>query len=72
MFDMVRPMSYPPHSGPPHDYGRPILERVPISRSSYSSQHMPPPKVEDAASESAWERGLRHAKEVSQFQYFIL
>lgn len=72
MFDMVRPLSYPSHaSHPPHEY-RPHIER-PLMRPmpSYSS-HMPPPKTEDPASETSWERGLRQAKDVGSTLFSTL
>lgn len=64
MFDMVRPMAYPPHASAPHEY-RPHIDRPNIVRplSNYGAPAHPP-KVEEAPTESAWERGLRHAKEV--------
>lgn len=64
MFDMVRPMAYPPHAAAPHEY-RSHIERPNIVRSlpGYAPTHAP--KVEETPTESAWERGLRHAKEVS-------
>lgn len=65
MFDMVRPMAYPPHAAAPHEF-RPHIDRPNMVRPlpgygapSHTS------KVEDLPTESAWERGLRHAKEVS-------
>lgn len=65
MFDMVRPMAYPPHAAAPHEF-RPHIERPSLMR-PLPGFSAPPhaPKVEELASESAWERGLRHAKEVS-------
>lgn len=68
MFDMVRPMAYPPHAAAPHEY-RAHIDR-PSMRSSMSSYGAPThaPKVEETPTESAWERGLRHAKEVSYTQ----
>lgn len=70
MFDMVRPMAYPPHP-PPHEF-RPHIERPPMARPpppGYGPPviHHPPKPTEEPASESAWERGLRHAKEVDLF-----
>lgn len=68
MFDMVRPMAYPPHAAAPHEY-RSHIDR-PSMRSSLPSYGAPThaPKVEETPTESAWERGLRHAKEVSYTQ----
>lgn len=65
MFDMVRPMAYPPHSSAPHEY-RPHIERPNMVRplSNYGAPTHAP-KVEEVPTESAWERGLRHAKEVN-------
>ncbi|XP_066587829.1 zinc finger CCCH domain-containing protein 18-like isoform X2 [Prorops nasuta] len=66
MFDMVRPMAYPPHAAPPHEY-RPHIERPPppIVRPIMNYGGPPhPPKAEELPTESAWERGLRHAKEM--------
>lgn len=70
MFDMVRPMAYPPHAAAPHEY-RSHIDR-PNMRSSLPSYGAPThaPKVEET--ESAWERGLRHAKEVSYAQDDLL
>lgn len=70
MFDMVRPMAYPPHAATPHEF-RPHIERPNMVRPlpGYGAPSHTP-KVEDLPAESAWERGLRHAKEVSF--YFIL
>lgn len=64
MFDMVRPMPYPPHSSGPHEY-RPHIDRPNMVRplANYGAPAHPP-KVEEVPTESAWERGLRHAKEV--------
>ena len=65
MFDMVRPMAYPPHAGPTHEF-RPHIERPSLMRPLPGFSGPPhAPKVEDLASESPWERGLRQAKEVS-------
>lgn len=66
MFDMVRPMAYPPHTvTAPHEF-RPHIDRPNIVR-PLPGYGAPPhtPKIEDLPTESAWERGLRHAKEVS-------
>jgi len=65
MFDMVRPMAYPPHAVAPHEY-RSHIERPNMVRSlpGYAAPTHAP-KVEETPAESAWERGLRHAKEVS-------
>lgn len=71
MFDMVRPMAYPPHAAAPHEY-RSHIDR-PSIRSSLPGYGAPThaPKVEETPTESAWERGLRHAKEVSSHaRYF--
>jgi nuclear protein NHN1 len=67
MFDMVRPMAYPPHASTPHEY-RPHIDRSNMVRSlsNYTPAHAP--KVEEVPTESAWERGLRHAKEVRYLQ----
>ncbi|XP_076247665.1 uncharacterized protein LOC143187376 isoform X2 [Calliopsis andreniformis] len=64
MFDMVRPMAYPPHASAPHDY-RPHIDRPNMVR-PLPGYGAPPhtPKVEELPTESAWERGLRHAKEM--------
>lgn len=67
MFDMIRPMAYPPHAATPHEY-RSHIDRPAMARSSmpgYGGAPAHTPKVEEAPTESAWERGLRHAKEVS-------
>lgn len=66
MFDMVRPMSYPPHAAAPHEY-RSHMERPNNMVRSIPGYGAPAhtPKVEEVPTESAWERGLRHAKEVS-------
>lgn len=64
MFDMVRPMAYPPHASGPHEF-RPHIERPPIMRAPPGfPAHAHPAKIEEPPAESAWERGLRHAKEV--------
>lgn len=65
MFDMVRPMAYPPHAAAPHEY-RSHIDR-PNIRAPLPGYGAPThaPKVEETPAESAWERGLRHAKEVS-------
>lgn len=70
MFDMVRPMAYPPHATAPHEY-RSHIDRPSIVR-SLSGYGAPAhaPKVEEVPTESAWERGLRHAKEVRFFFLF--
>lgn len=67
MFDMVRPMAYPPHASTPHDY-RPHIERPNMVR-PLPGYGAPPhtPKIEELPTESAWERGLRHAKEVRSY-----
>lgn len=65
MFDMVRPMAYPPHTvAAPHEF-RPHIDRPNIVR-PLPGYGAPPhtPKIEDLPTESAWERGLRHAKEM--------
>jgi len=69
MFDMVRPMAYPPHASTQHEY-RPHIDRSNMVRSlsNYTPAH--PPKTEEVPTESAWERGLRHAKEV-RYLYII-
>lgn len=66
MFDMIRPMAYPPHAATPHEY-RAHIDRPTLTRSSMPGYGAPAhtPKVEETPTESAWERGLRHAKEVS-------
>lgn len=65
MFDMIRPMAYPPHAATPHEY-RSHIDRPNMAR-SLSGYGAPAhtTKVEEAPTESAWERGLRHAKEVN-------
>ncbi|XP_015605861.1 zinc finger CCCH domain-containing protein 18 isoform X2 [Cephus cinctus] len=64
MFDMVRPMAYPPHASGPHEF-RPHIERPSIVRPLHVYGAPPhTPKVEEVPTESAWERGLRHAKEM--------
>lgn len=71
MFDMVRPMAYPPHAATPHEY-RPHIDRPnirPLPGGYGAPAHTP--KVEETPTESAWERGLRHAKEVSYYYYKI-
>ncbi|XP_058797470.1 zinc finger CCCH domain-containing protein 18-like isoform X2 [Phymastichus coffea] len=68
MFDMVRPMAYPPPH-PPREF-HPHIERPPMARPpppGYGPPpHHPAAKTvsDDPSSESAWERGLRHAKEI--------
>ena len=64
MFDMVRPMAYPPHAAASHDY-RPHIDRPNMVR-PLPGYGAPPhtPKIEELPTESAWERGLRHAKEM--------
>lgn len=66
MFDMVRPMAYPPHAGGPHEF-RPHIERPSLMRPLPGFSAAPPhvPKNDELVSESPWERGLRQAKEVS-------
>lgn len=68
MFDMVRPMAYPPHASATHEY-RPHIDRPNMVRPlpNYGAPAHAP-KVEEAPTESAWERGLRHAKEVRYLQ----
>lgn len=65
MFDVVRPVNYPGHIPVPnpHEF-RPHIERPPLMRGPPPFLSGPP-KIEDP-SESAWERGLRHAKEVTK------
>lgn len=65
MFDMIRPMAYPPHAAASHEY-RSHVDRPSMARSmpGYGAPAHTP-KVEETPTESAWERGLRHAKEVS-------
>ncbi|XP_076228538.1 uncharacterized protein LOC116426413 isoform X2 [Nomia melanderi] len=64
MFDMVRPMAYPPHAATPHEF-RPHIDRPNMVRPlpGYGAPSHTP-KVEELPTESAWERGLRHAKEM--------
>ncbi|XP_053980946.1 zinc finger CCCH domain-containing protein 18-like [Hylaeus volcanicus] len=64
MFDMVRPMAYPPHAAAPHEF-RPHIDRPNMVRPlpGYGAPSHTP-KVEELPTESAWERGLRHAKEM--------
>ncbi|XP_037051037.1 serine/arginine repetitive matrix protein 2 isoform X6 [Bradysia coprophila] len=69
MFDMVRPVPIP-HSGPYpptgfHDYRNdrpPLHHGMPAHHSGFGAPNRPP--VAENASESAWERGLRTAKEM--------
>lgn len=70
MFDMVRPMAYPPHASAPHEY-RSHVDRSNIRSMPGYGAPAPVPKVEETPTESAWERGLRHAKEVSYSTKFI-
>ncbi|XP_051168738.1 zinc finger CCCH domain-containing protein 18-like isoform X2 [Leptopilina boulardi] len=65
MFDMVRPMAYPPHAGGPHEF-RPHIERPSLMRPLPGFSAAPPhvPKTDELVSESPWERGLRQAKEM--------
>ncbi|XP_078038158.1 uncharacterized protein LOC144470650 isoform X1 [Augochlora pura] len=64
MFDMVRPMAYPPHAATQHEF-RPHIDRPNMVRPlpGYGAPSHTP-KVEELPTESAWERGLRHAKEM--------
>lgn len=69
MFDMVRPVPIP-HSGPYpptgfHDYRNdrpPLHHALPPHHPGFGAPSRPP--VAENASESAWERGLRTAKEM--------
>ncbi|XP_076661747.1 uncharacterized protein LOC143365449 isoform X2 [Halictus rubicundus] len=65
MFDMVRPMAYPPHATTQHEF-RPHIDRPNMVRPlpGYGGAPSHTPKVEELPTESAWERGLRHAKEM--------
>lgn len=69
---MVRPMAYPPHAAAPHEF-RPHIDRPNMVRPlpGYGAPSHTP-KVEELPTESAWERGLRHAKEVSLYFYEII
>nr|XP_034183645.1 zinc finger CCCH domain-containing protein 18-like isoform X2 [Osmia lignaria] len=64
MFEMVRPMAYPSHAATPHEF-RPHIDRPNMVR-PLPGYGGPPhtPKIEELPTESAWERGLRHAKEM--------
>lgn len=77
MFDMVRPVPIPHGGVPPyaapggfHDYRAerpPIHHQPPMHHPAYGGgppAHSRPPIVDPAAGESAWERGLRTAKEM--------
>lgn len=75
MFDMVRPVPVPHGGAPPfgtpgfHDYRAerpmPIHHAPPIHHPAFGGAppHARPP-IQESSSESAWERGLRTAKEM--------
>ncbi|XP_014292765.1 zinc finger CCCH domain-containing protein 18 isoform X2 [Halyomorpha halys] len=70
MFDMVRPLvpmntgPPPPHIYPPIDCYRPPIERPPIMGPPPYQQPAAVLRREEPPGESAWERGLRQAKEM--------
>lgn len=64
MFDMVRPVPTP-HFNEFRDT-RPPAYGLPLPHSTFGASHVRPPVVTttDGGNESAWERGLRTAKEM--------
>ncbi|KAL1129267.1 hypothetical protein AAG570_013796 [Ranatra chinensis] len=67
MFDMVRPLVPMNNGPPPHVYGAPLGPmdyHRPIDRVMPPPYQQPPIRKEEPAGESAWERGLRQAKEL--------
>lgn len=71
MFDMVRPVPMSGFSAAPHFHDfrdtRPPVYGLPLHHTFGASQHRPPaatPTTTDGGNESAWERGLRTAKEM--------